>query len=178
LLGRVIVGTCESPGSIRAMRYARDLAVNSGAALITVHAWVPPGGEIADRRAPNPILRQVWHKAAWQRLNDSVEAAFGGPPDGVDMWPVVMRGSAGEVLVHVARRADDVLVLGAGRRGMLARLGHGQVVRYCVTHATCPVVAVPPSPLAGYARRWPRMLAWRHGELRADEALDGADSNQ
>jgi nucleotide-binding universal stress UspA family protein len=159
------------------MRYARDLAASSGAALIVVHAWTPPGGELADQRAPNPLLRQVWQKAAWQRLSDSVEAAFGGPPDGTDMWPVVMRGPAGQVLVEVARRPDDVLVVGAGRRDMPARLGHGQVVRHCLRHAACPVLAVPPSPLAGYARRWSRLLAWRHHDLRADEALDGADSN-
>ncbi len=160
------------------MRYARDLAASSGAALIIVHAWTPPGGEMADRRAPNLLLRQVWQKAAWQRLNDSVEAAFGGQPDGVDMWPVVMRGPAGQVLVHVARCPDDVLVVGAGRREMLARLWHGQVMRRCLRHATCPVLAVPPSPLAGYAaRRWLRLLAWRHHDLRAGEALDGADSN-
>jgi nucleotide-binding universal stress UspA family protein len=158
------------------MRYARDLAANTGSALVTVHAWTPPGGELADRRAPNPLLRQVWQRAAWQRLNDSVEAAFGGPPDGVDMWPVVMRGIPGEVLVHLARRSDDVLVIGAGRRGIWRRLVHGNVVRYCVGHAVCPVLTVPPSPLAEYARRWPAGFAWRHG-LNADEALDGADQS-
>jgi nucleotide-binding universal stress UspA family protein len=156
----VVVGASGSPGSIRAMRYARDLAASTGAALVTVHAWTPPGGEMADRRAPNLLLRQIWQKAAWQRLNDSVEAAFGGPPD-VGLWPVVMRGIAGEVLVHVARNPDDVLVIGAGRRGFLASLGHGKVVRYCVSHAVCPVLTVPPSPLADYAR--PGLAGWRGG---------------
>ena len=177
LVGRIIVGTCGSPGSLRALRYARDLAASSDAVLVPVHAWVPPGGDMADRRAPNPVLRKVWQEAAWQRLWASVEAAFGGPPDGVEMSPVVVRGIAGEVIVGVARQLDDVIVVGAGRRGSLARLCHGQVARYCVAHAACPVLAVPPSPLAGYARRWTGVLALRHHSLTAAEALDGAEHN-
>ncbi len=67
-------------------------------------------------------------------------------------------------------------MVGAGRRG-LARIGHGRVARYCLAHATCPVLAVPPSELAGLARRWRAALAFRHQGLTADEALDAADRN-
>lgn len=175
LLRRVLVGTCGSPGSIRALREARDLAASSGATLVPVHAWMPPGGDLADRRAPNPLLRKVWRENARQRLDSSIEAAFGGPPDGIDLWPIIVRGQAGEVLVGLASRPGDLLVVGAGRRG-LGRIGHGRVARYCVGHATSPVLAVPPSALVSYAGRWPRALAFRHG-LSADEALNGADSS-
>jgi len=177
LLRRVIVGTCDSPGSIRALRYARDLAVTNDAALIPVHAWIPPGGDLADRRAPNPLLRKVWQDAAWRRLRGAIESAFGGPPDGVQMTPAVVRGAAGEVLVGLANQPYDVLVVGAGRRGALARIGHGRVAQYCVARARCPVVAVPPSALAGYARGWARAFSLRRHGLSADEALDGADWN-
>jgi hypothetical protein len=49
--------------------------------------------------------------------------------------------------------------VGTGRRGPLARLGHGHVTRYCLGHARCPVLAVPPATLAGglprpWSRRW------------------------
>jgi nucleotide-binding universal stress UspA family protein len=178
LLTRVFVGTCGSPGSIRALRYARTMAADGeAAALIPVHAWMPPGGDVADRRAPNPTLRKVWQEAAWQRLWDSIDAAWGGPPDDLDMWPVVVRGKAGEVLVGLASRPDDVLVVGGGRRGQLARLFHGQVARYCVARAGCPVLAVPPSPLERYVGRRPRALSFRHHGLNAGEALNGLDHN-
>jgi nucleotide-binding universal stress UspA family protein len=49
---RVVVGASGSPGSLRALRYARDLARAHDAPLIPVLAWVPPGGDIADRCAP------------------------------------------------------------------------------------------------------------------------------
>lgn len=175
LFGRVIVGACSSPGSVRALRYARLLAENSGALLVPVHAWLPPGGDLADRRAPNPLLRKVWQEAARQRLTDSIDAAWGGEPDGVAIMPAVVRGPAGEVLVELADQLTDVLVIGAGRQGALARIGHAGTSRYCLAHARCPVLAVPPSALARYTRRWSRVLAFRHHGLNAGAALDGAD---
>jgi nucleotide-binding universal stress UspA family protein len=175
LFGRVIVGACSSPGSVRALRYARLLAESSEALLVPVHAWLPPGGDLADRRAPNPMLRKVWQQAAQQRLTESIEAAWGGEPDGVAMMPAVIRGPAGEVLVELADQLTDVIVIGAGRQGVLARIGHAATSRYCLARARCPVLAVPPSALARYAGRWSRALAFRHQGLNADEALDGVD---
>lgn len=177
LFTRVFVGSCGSPGSIRALRYARSLAVGSEATLIPVHAWLPPGGDMAERRAPNATLRKIWQEAAWQRLRESIDAAWGGPPDDMAIWPTVVRGNAGEVLVGLASLPDDVIVVGAGRRGRLTRIYRGKVARYCVAHAGCPVLAVPPSSLERYAGRWPRILTFRLHGLNADEALDGADRN-
>jgi len=152
LARRIIVGASGTPGSIRAMRYARELAGKSGAKLVVVHAWVPPGGELADRRSPSPILRDVWQRAAWQRLRDCVEAAWGGMPADVQTSLVVARGAAGDVLTDLASGSDDLLIVGAGRRGPLARIGHGRVTRYCLAHAASPVLAIPPAALAARAR--------------------------
>ena len=52
------------------------------------------------------------------------------------------------MLVRVACRPDDVLVVGAGRRGRLGHLVFSKVGRYCVAYARCPVMAVPPPALA------------------------------
>jgi len=175
LSSRVFVGTSGSPNSLRALRYARDLAVTIEATLIPVYAWLPPGGDMADRRAPNPILRKVWQEAAWDRLWKSIEVAWGGPPDEIEMWPVAIRGVAGQVLVGLANKQDDVIVLGAGHRGPIARAFHGRVARYCLAHAECPVLAVPPSELARFAWRWPAALSRHHGLAR--EAIDGLDHN-
>jgi hypothetical protein len=62
--------------------------------------------------------------------------------------PQVERGPAGWVLVSVACRPGDLLVLGAGRHGAPARLVSCGVSRYCVAHAQCPVLIVPPDALA------------------------------
>jgi len=148
---RVIVGASGSPGSLRALRHAEDLARRSDATLIPVLAWVPPGGDLAARQ-PCPAMVRIWHEAAWQRLWDALEAAWGMVPVDLSVRPVVQRGQPGPVLADLAGQPDDLLVVGAGRRGGLAFLGHGRVGRYCLAHAQCPVLAVPPATLAQAGR--------------------------
>jgi nucleotide-binding universal stress UspA family protein len=145
---RVIVGVTGSVGSLQALRCAAAEARRREAVLVAAHAWVPPGGELADRRYSVPELRQVWRDAAWRRLWDAFDAALGGRPPDLEVEPVVMRGDPGRVLVTVASREDDLLVVGAGRRGLLRQLLHRRVCRYCLAHADCPVLIVPPSKLA------------------------------
>jgi nucleotide-binding universal stress UspA family protein len=148
---RVIVGASGSPGSLRALRHAEDLARHSDATLIPVLAWVPPGGDLAARQ-PCPAMVRIWHEAAWQRLWNALEAAWGAVPADLSVQPVAQRGQPGPVLVGMAARPGDLLVVGAGRRGGLAWLGHGRVGRFCLAHAQCPVLAVPPATLAQAGR--------------------------
>jgi nucleotide-binding universal stress UspA family protein len=145
---RFVVGVSGSAGSLQALRYAAQLARSDAAELVPVLAWRPPGGEMADRSYPSPELRRVWKQAAWDRLWRAVELALGGPPGDVDFSPKVIRGEAGQVLTEFAAKPGDVLVIGAGRHGLLRRLLAGRVSRYCLGHACCPIVAVPPSSLA------------------------------
>jgi len=166
---RVFAGVNGSPGSLQALRYAAGLARMHDSALIPVLAWIPPGGDIADRRGPSLYLRQVWKDAAWQRLWTAIELALGAVPDGVPVEPLVLRGDAGRVLVRVADSEDDLLVVGAGRRGALGRMTSCRVSRYCLAHATCPVVAVPPSALAQMGRGL-RGWAFRHRSLSLDRS--------
>ena len=42
-LRRVIAGASGSPGNLCALRYAEHLARATGATLIPVYAWIPPG---------------------------------------------------------------------------------------------------------------------------------------
>lgn len=157
---RVIVGTSGSPGSLPALRYAEGLARVCDAILIPALAWIPPGGDIADRLSPCGYLRRIWAEDARQRLSETLIAAWGETPADVPVRPVVERGEAGPVLVALASFPGDLLMIGAGRRGALSRVVHGQVGRYCLAHARCPVLAVPPPDLpyeAGHA-----LLRWAH----------------
>jgi nucleotide-binding universal stress UspA family protein len=112
-------------------------------------------------------------------------APVGSPPDrtvfGVDRLIVGTSGSPGSlqalrygeslarahhaVLVPVIAwelPGGDVLVMGAGRRGTLGRLVFAKVGHYCVAHAQCPVMAVPPPALVrefGHGR--PARIFWR-----------------
>jgi nucleotide-binding universal stress UspA family protein len=156
---RVLVGVHGSLGSLQALRYATAEARKLQARLVPVIAWVPPGGDLAERRQPVYSLRAVWREAARDRLLDSFDRALGGVPDGLEVAPEVIRGPAGPVLTDAARQPGDLLVVGTGRRGGLRRLRRS-VGRYCLAHAGCPVIAVPPSDLMEEASRglhlWPR----------------------
>ena len=165
---RVFAGVNGSPGSLQALRYAAGLARVHGSELIPVLAWTPPGGDLADRGGPSVYLRQVWKDAAWQRLWHAIELAFGEVPADVPVEPMVVRGEPGSVLVAMANSDGDLLVVGAGRRGVIGRIAACRVSRYCLAHATCPVVAVPPSSLAQMGRGL-RGWAMRHRSLSLDQ---------
>ena len=170
-LRRVIVGASGSPGNLCALRYAEHLARATGATLIPVHAWIPPGGDVADRRCPSFYLRRVWTEDARQRLQEALEAAWGQPPADLDIQPRVERGEPGAVLTAIACQPGDVLVIGTGRRGTLTHLYSGRVSRYCLAHAHVPLVAIPPPTLASYLRHSPlRWMLW-HRPLTPDRVL-------
>src|SRR5260370_35305766 len=76
---------------------------------------------------------------------------MGGPPAGGGFLAQVVRGDPGQVLTYAAAEPGDVLVIGAGRHGFARRVLACRVSRYCVGHAVCPVISVPPSSLAAEA---------------------------
>jgi hypothetical protein len=74
------------------------------------------------------------------------------------------------VLVNAACRPGDLLVLGARRPRALARIVAGRATsRYCLAHARCPVLTVPPSPLAREATHGVLAWAFRHRTLTTDQ---------
>ncbi len=144
---RIIVGVHGSLGSLQALRYAADEARQRDVPLVPVIAWVPPGGDLAERRHSSPYLRKIWRDAAWERLMAAFDDGLGGTPADLRVEPHVERGETGVVLVDVADQPDDLLIIGTGRRSRLRRMIRGSVARYCLAYARCPVLAVPPSAL-------------------------------
>ena len=158
---RIIAGVSGSPRCLPALRRAADLADALDAILLPVHVWAPPALELASHQFPSERLYQEWEDGAWQQLWDALDAAFGGLPSSLRVQPVIAQGTPGWTLVRAASRAEDVLVIGMGRQGRISRLWHGAVSRYCLAHALCPVVAIPPPELEpalrhGLAGRVPR----------------------
>jgi nucleotide-binding universal stress UspA family protein len=156
---RVIAGVNGSVRSLAALRVAVAEAHSAGAMLLPLLAWEPVGGELAYLRAPCPILLRLWQHAAHERLSDAFDDAFGGMPDGLVIHPLVVRSAAGPALVGAANQSDDLLVVGGGGWGRFACTVHGSVSRYCLAHARCPVLAVPPPELIRELR--PRRHHWR-----------------
>jgi len=165
---RIIVGVHGSLGSLQALRFAADEARLRDVALLPVLAWVPPGGDLAERRHASPYLRKIWRDDAWRRLWEAFDDGLGGLPADLSVEPQVTRGESGPVLVDTASRPDDLLIIGTGRRAGPRRLLHRSVSRYCLAHAKCPVLAIPPSALMQEMSHGRRSWQLRRGVLIPD----------
>jgi nucleotide-binding universal stress UspA family protein len=82
---RVIVGASGSPGSLQVLRHAQHLARALDATLVPVLAWLPPDGDLADRRTPCQQPRRLWAQDAREQLQDAVNLAWG------DRTPISLR---------------------------------------------------------------------------------------
>jgi nucleotide-binding universal stress UspA family protein len=145
-MGRVVVGVHGTPGSLQALRFAVAHARTFGAILVPVIAWEPPGGDSAYRVFPG-YLTGEWADAAEQRLFTAFDEGLGGPPADVTTLPLVVRGKPGRVLVEVADRENDVLIVGRNRHRVLHRAWYGSTPSHCLAHARCAVMVVQPSAL-------------------------------
>ncbi|MGW0885096.1 universal stress protein [Streptomyces sp. NPDC002671] len=115
--------------------------------------WEPPEGDLAARRFPaSSYLAEAWQRQAQEKLVTVLGEVFGSDGPNLAMRALVARSAPGRALVEIADGEGDVLVVGAGQRGRLRRALRPSVSRYCLAHAACPVLAVPPSPLEAELR--------------------------
>ncbi|MEU9953118.1 universal stress protein [Streptomyces sp. NPDC047939] len=158
---RVVVGVSCSQGSLAPLHRAAAEARRIEGELWAVLAWEPPGGELGHRSllcSPQPA---EYRGSARERLCRALDAAFGSAGPDVPLQSLVVRGSPGRVLVETAGRDDDLLIVGTGSRRWLHRVLCPSVARYCLAHASCPVLAVPPSPLEKELGTLRRRITWR-----------------
>ncbi len=161
----IVVGLDESPSSRAALEWAASQARLTGSVLRAVHVLDWPYGlddaDVAPHRSTGRILTrdeiEGLYRGRITRLFDELHPR----PD----WLIQFaQGEVGPVLVHQAEHAA-LLVVGTREHVGLGRLMAGSVSHYCLSHALCPIVAVPaPSPLArssvgGRARTAHRSIA-------------------
>jgi nucleotide-binding universal stress UspA family protein len=166
--GRIVVGLDGSVGSLQALRYAVEEARRRQVELVAVVAWLPLNGDLAGRRGPSLYADQWARDSAWQRLRLAFDEGLGGIPADLTVHTLVVRGHPKHVLVDVADQVADLLIIGAGRRGLFRRLFAAPVGRWCIAHATCPVITVPKSALSRDLER-----AGRRGPFRGQPFLTG-----
>ena len=110
-LGRVLVGDKRVAGQPACTAFGEGLARALDAVLIPVIAWELPGGDRAHRVGSSRELGQACRDLAGQRLRDALMAVWVRFPT-IRGYSRVERGPVGWVLVNLASRPDDVLVVG------------------------------------------------------------------
>jgi nucleotide-binding universal stress UspA family protein len=145
----IVVGLDDSPSGKAALDWAAEQAKSVGAVLRAVHAldW-PYGLSPAGFPAPANFM-DVSHEElqdSYRQWITSVFAAISPHPDWILQFA---SGDTGQVLVEHSKDAR-LLVVGTREHVGLGRLLTGSVSHYCLSHAFCPVVAVP-APAADHS---------------------------
>jgi nucleotide-binding universal stress UspA family protein len=138
-MNRIVVGVDGSECSRTALKWARQEALDHGAELFAVSAWMNPpvpfplGGLPARvESAPEETAKRV--------LDDTLRETLGDQPD-VVVHSHVREGNAAKVLIDLSKEAD-LLVVGNRGRGGFSGLLLGSVSQHVAAHADCTVVVV------------------------------------
>lgn len=144
----VVVGFDGSPGSAEAVRYAADVAADTGAPLTVITAyrptspWILSGVDIASHpmARDRPDFEAIVRETARETAIDALEIARQRHP-GLPAAQRAARGGAADVLASAAGRAG-LLVIGSRGRGGFAGLLLGSVGHRVIHTSPCPVVVV------------------------------------
>lgn len=138
-MGRIVVGTDGSPGSVAAIRWAIEEAKLRDAEVELVHAYADPPLAAYPTIVVPVISPEELESAAREVVDGALEAA-GGAGD-VTVTTVVEVGGPAGVLVERAADAE-LIVTGSRGRGGFRGLLLGSVSQQVASHAPCPTVIV------------------------------------
>ncbi|MDD7942520.1 universal stress protein [Actinomycetospora lutea] len=147
--GVVVCGVDGSTGSRYVLREAIRSAVRRGARVRVVAVYEPPEmwaamswGAVGDLPIPDAETLHRHGLEGAQGLVDEVTQSMAADLTLPEITVEARPGRAADVLVDVARDADQ-LVVGHRGRGAFGSVMLGSVGLGCVLHATCPVTVVP-----------------------------------
>jgi nucleotide-binding universal stress UspA family protein len=143
-MSEIVVGLDLSPSASAALKWAAEQARATGQPLRAVHAVdVSPAYNMA--LGMGEVSVPMEPSAMDARYREAVTAVFESVQPGLGWRLQFFSGEAGPVLVAESVRAA-LLVVGTKEHVGIGRLVSGSVSHYCLSHAQCPVVAVPVVP--------------------------------
>lgn len=134
----IVVGIDGSSGSDHALAWTLRLAHRLGAAVQAVTVW----SRSFDDAAGSPVFPLSSEEQAQKAQRDGADRVLTGTP-AASLSLDVVEGAPGLALVDAARGADLLVVASHGHRRIYS-LVMGSTSEYCVRHAHCPVVVIPP----------------------------------
>ena len=146
----IVIGLDDSPSGKAALSWAAEQAISRHAVLRAIHVVDWPYGPSdatlpARRDAMNLTFDEV--QEAYMAKITKVFDDISPRPDWLIQFAT---GEPGPVLVRQSRDSQ-LLVVGTREHVGLGRLLVGSISHYCLSHASCPVVAVPATTDAGSA---------------------------
>jgi nucleotide-binding universal stress UspA family protein len=138
----IVVGLDNSLSSKAALVWAAEQAKSTGAVLRAVHVLDWPYG-LSTIGFPAPVnYMDVRREEIEDSYREAIVAEFQAVSPALDWILQFASGDAGHILVEQSKDAR-LLVVGTREHAGLRRLLSGSVSHYCLSHAPCPVVAVP-----------------------------------
>jgi nucleotide-binding universal stress UspA family protein len=140
---KIIVGIDGSASAVAALSWATERARADGATLCALHVVERPESH---ELYAMPVVADLVYSSADEVdpvRRRTMEALFAAvhPEAGWELR--FAQGHPGHMLVEESKEAD-LLVVGSREHVGLNRLVTGSVSHYCLSHAQCPMVAVPP----------------------------------
>lgn len=144
---RILAATDFSPASVPAVAQAVKLAGATGAELILLHVYEPPGAASFGSYIASPgLYDEIEHalqSGAEKGLAPLVAAAR---KQGVRATARVVRGFPHSGIIEAAAANDaDLIVIGTHGRSGFFRFFLGSVAQKVIAEAPCPVMTVGPA---------------------------------
>ena len=130
---QILCATDFSETSAKAVAYAEELAIETGAELILLHAFENPATWSLDGQIHPRELK----------LQQQMDSLLVDSPRADDIHRLLHAGEAGQVICWVAQdRHCDLIVMGTHGRTGLRHLLFGSTAEYVLRHARCPVLTI------------------------------------
>ena len=147
--GEVVVGVDTSVSGRTALLWAAACARATRARLRAVHVFGPDAVAPTDwEPGAFPAISHLATAGTQNSTRSQIQPAFDSLPPSLDWRLEFCPGPIGHTLVERSESAA-VLVVGTREHTGINRVLNGSVSHYCLSHAACPVIAVPPKPETG-----------------------------
>ncbi len=138
----VVVGLDGSPSARAALAWAARYARFTFTDLRAVHVWPGTVNLSMAWASGFPGATGLVHDEPDQTVTGIIRRMFDATNPEPDWVLEHLVGPAGAVLVGQAERSQ-LLIVGTREHTGVSRLLNGSVSHYCLSHASCPVVAIP-----------------------------------